>query len=228
MSSRASRSTLLRLLLVVGAPAAAVAAFGACDDGPSSDPSGLQGGVGGVAGAADSETAGPGGSPTSSSIGGTAGTAGTSLGANGGAAGNTSTITMPDLPPIPAGTAGSSTGYPECGPDQSTPGGFGYHGSCCIDVVCRAPEADGRCPAPEEVRRGTGSGTCGCDATTGPYAPGVGQEADVAEGKACCYLAGIITCDGRPLLVAGLARVAALAAAPDDARRWASGLAWVG
>lgn len=83
-----------------------------------------------------------------------------------------------------------------------------------MDVVCQAPDpTTGQCADASEVRRGTGSGTCSCETTEGPF-----QADDVhleltAGGKGCCYVAGIIGCDGRPLFVEGLQRAAGLRAA---------------
>jgi hypothetical protein len=202
MASRATHATLVRLLLVVGAPASALTG---CDDGPSADRGGNQGeavgrsGTGGTSGAGGGEAGAP-------------GAGGTSAVPDGGVGGNQAS---PELPPIPPAPESSPTGYPVCGEDRTSPSGFGYHGACCVDIECRAPSEDGLCPAPSLVQRGTGSGTCGCGTTEGPFAAGDDQAAQVAEGRTCCYLAGIIGCDGRPLLVDGIARVAALGAATE-------------
>lgn len=94
-----------------------------------------------------------------------------------------------------------------CGPDQTSPSGFGFHGSCCKGVVCQAPAPEtGQCPEPSKVRRGTGSGTCSCDTTEGPFQADEAHKNLTADGKGCCYLAGIITCDGRPLFIEGALR----------------------
>jgi hypothetical protein len=109
---------------------------------------------------------------------------------NGGSAG---IGTVPELKPFPVEKVG-------CGPDQTTPGGFGYHGSCCVGVECRELDpTTNSCPDPSTVHLGTGSGTCGCGTTEGPFAPP--EEEAATTSKPCCYLAGIISCDGRPLIV---------------------------
>ncbi len=153
--------------------------------------------------AGTSATPGAGGS--SLGVGGSGGITGTpGVAGSGGAA-------TASFPPVPTGTGEGENGYPQCGPDQTKPGGGrGFHGSCCVDLYC-IPFVDGSCPAAKDVRRGMGSGTCGCDTTTGPYDPGEMEPVADSKGKDCCYLAGIIGCDGRPLLIAGVARVAGLA-----------------
>ena len=114
------------------------------------------------------------------------------------------------LSEVPAAASGS---YPDCGTDQSTPGGFGYHGSCCMDVVCQAPDTKtGQCADPSTVHRGVGSGTCGCGTTLGPFQADAAHQGLTTDGQGCCYVAGIIGCDGRPLFVDGMQRKASLRA----------------
>ena len=117
--------------------------------------------------------------------------------------------TASPYPAVPKGTGESASGYPQCGPESTSPG---LSGSCCVDLYCIA-SVGGSCPAAETVQRGYGSGSCGCELTTGPYAPGDVAPASDSKGKDCCYLAGIIGCTGRPLVIAAVARVAGLAAA---------------
>jgi hypothetical protein len=197
MAATSPRDRLLRALLLAAGPAVALSAY-ACDDGPSA-------GEGADNALATAGSAGSGAGGSASSVAGSGGAAGTlGIAGSGGAVASV-------FPPVPQGTGGSESGYPQCGPDQSSPGGFGFHGSCCVDLYC-IPFVDGACPAASTVQRGTGSGTCGCETTTGPFDPGGATPVADSKGKDCCYLAGRIGCDGRPLLIAGVARVAGLAA----------------
>lgn len=90
----------------------------------------------------------------------------------------------------------------------------GYYGQCCYKVTC-GDQVDGACPPVSEARAyisgfPSGSGTCACgDPASGPYAP-----RSASEGP-CCYVVGIISCDGRPLLVGGVPRLAPLIARAD-------------
>jgi hypothetical protein len=188
MTPRATSSTLLaRLLLAAGALHATTACGGETDD---------SGGQGGAAGSATA------GSSGSSGQGGDAGAGG--AGAGGAGAGGAEP--WASLPVLPADSS-------SCGPDQTTPTGGGYYGSCCRGVVCQAPEEDtGLCADASTVRRGTGSGTCSCGTTTGPFQADAAHAELAAEGKGCCYVAGMITCEGRPLFVAGRQRFAGLRA----------------
>lgn len=80
---------------------------------------------------------------------------------------------------------------------------FGYHGQCCYSAHCRAPEG-GVCPDVESLPSPSpGSGECECGTRKGPF-----QNNDAASAQACCYLFGEIGCDGRPLLVGGVPRLA--------------------
>ncbi len=174
-------------------------------------------GHGGASGAPVAGSGGSGGTLSTGGAGGTGVTSGTggsggvsSPGGTSGAAGGP-TEPWASRPEVPAAEGGQ---YPVCGPDQSTPGGFGFHGSCCMDVVCRAPSTQtGLCPEPSEIHRGAGSGTCDCGATQGPFKADAAHESLTAGGQGCCYVAGIITCDGRPLFIDGRQRAARLRAA---------------
>ena len=115
------------------------------------------------------------------------------------------------LPAVPEAAGGSAATYPQCAsPEQ---------GGCCVDVYCVPFSDDGTCPAADLVHRGTGSGSCSCGMSTGPYDPGTQALAADSKGTSCCYFAGKVGCEGRPLLIAGVARVAELAWASG----WASG-----
>lgn len=84
---------------------------------------------------------------------------------------------------------------------------FGYHGQCCDEPHCIAPSA-GVCPgaaAAVITDAPPGSGECECGERQGPY-----LNPDAASGESCCYLLGSIGCDGRPLLVEGAPRLAAV------------------
>ncbi|WP_437333802.1 hypothetical protein [Sorangium sp. So ce394] len=113
----------------------------------------------------------------------------------------------------------------------------GYHGRCCYEVHCAAP-VDGVCPPATATEIpldlggiAPGSGSCMCyredltDALEGPYA-----NRDASAPESCCYFVGVISCEGRPLLVRGEPRVAPLARAPSawsqtDVRRFERALA---
>jgi hypothetical protein len=165
-----------------------------------------------------------------SGSGGTTGTGGKN--ASGGSAGNSS----------PGGTGGSAGGiatslpllpsddYPSCsGPEQDG----GYYGQCCVSPHCYTPSS-GDCAAADEVSSllpefPPGSGSCNCIpeegeglGVVGPYRSRTGVT-PVSAGE-CCYLVGSISCEGRPLLIAGVARVAGLRHRADWARAslWAS------
>lgn len=221
MAATSPRDRLLRALLLAAGPAVAVTTY-ACDDGPSASEG--AGNQLATAGAAGTTVAGAAGSAAIGGAGGSSGVGGASGSSSGvgGASGSSSAVgggsgtagaaggVASEFPPAPAGTGEGPNGYPQCGPDQSSPSGFGLHGSCCVDLYC-IPLVAGSCPAAENVYRGQGTGTCNCGTSTGPYDPGDATPAADSKGTACCYLAGIIGCDGRPLLIAGEARVAALA-----------------
>jgi hypothetical protein len=93
----------------------------------------------------------------------------------------------------------------------------GYMGQCCVSARCYTPDA-GACLLPEQappIPLPPGSGTCGCEASesvahtvSGPFAPN--PEGMASPNGSCCYLVGSIGCEGRPLLVEGVAVVAPL------------------
>lgn len=105
----------------------------------------------------------------------------------------------PTASTVPKGTAETPSGYPVCTTAGSS--------TCCINVLCDLPAADGTCPAANE--RGS-TPVCPCGEPSGPYAPGEAQADDSAAGRTCCYLVGSVACEGRPLLVAGVPVVAVL------------------
>lgn len=93
-------------------------------------------------------------------------------------------------------------------------GDGGYDGQCCEITLCTEP-VDGACPSAMDARSvlsglPPGSGHCECSPLHGPY----GGMSD-ADGAACCYLVGSITCEGRPLRVLGEARLAEVIAGPS-------------
>ncbi|TKC97207.1 hypothetical protein [Polyangium fumosum] len=106
--------------------------------------------------------------------------------------------------------------------------GFGFHGQCCDITLCTTP-VNGVCPDVDKVElagRPPGSGECECQPLRGPYA-----NEDAGSTESCCYLAGSIGCDGRPLLVQGTPRLAdvregpsAWSSAPDAPADRAEGL----
>lgn len=167
-------------------------------------------------GGGSTATGGVGGSTTTGGAGGTTtgGSGGTALGGSGGVtvdaggvggAGGTGGASVDaGLPTVPYPTPAGCTG-----PEYDS----GYYGQCCEKVGCIAP-IGGACPAPDQlygVMPGypSGSGSCSCGENKGPYAPHAATEG------ACCYLFGGISCDGRPLLIDGRARVARLVARAD-------------
>ncbi len=136
------------------------------------------------------------------------------------AAGGTGAVGLPLLP---------SDDYPACAGETH---GGGYYGQCCVSPHCYTP-ASGVCAPANEVSAllpefPPGSGSCSCvpeagegQAVVGPY-HGRPEITPVSAGE-CCYLVGSISCEGRPLLVAGVPRVATVGARADWARRssWA-------
>ncbi|MCB9795548.1 MAG: hypothetical protein H6741_22830 [Alphaproteobacteria bacterium] len=106
---------------------------------------------------------------------------------------DTSTNNLPELP-------GS---YPDCtGPDDTG-------NECCVDAYSTA-QVQGSCPAAaaldasELTGQSLGSGSCQCSDIEGPYA-------DPNGGSDCYYTVGIQGCEGRPMVIAGQIRKAALA-----------------
>jgi hypothetical protein len=177
--------------------------------GPSTGGSTLQGGAGaggnsGAAGGSNAGTMSAGGALHVAGAGGTGGHE-----PRGGAAGSDS------------GGAGGMAGLERYPLDQV--GCFGpsfdggYDGQCCTSAHCYTP-SEGTCLGVDEgppIPLPPGSGTCGCsagqgqsDAVRGPYAPNPGGMP--LEDGMCCYLVGSISCEGRPLVVAGAAIVAPL------------------
>ncbi|WP_437607248.1 hypothetical protein WMF20_41550 [Sorangium sp. So ce834] len=193
--------TLLRRILVASQWGASLAVASAC--GPHVDSGG---------GAGSSE------STSSQSGGGSASSGGASSSSGGGGEPG-----PPPLEPYPD---------PTCfGPEYDG----GYEGRCCYEVHCAAP-VNGACPpateAPLRIEDiAPGSGSCMCyredltEAIEGPYA-----NRDASAPESCCYFVGVISCEGRPLLVRGEPRVAPLARAPSawsqtDVRRFERALA---
>lgn len=120
---------------------------------------------------------------------------GTTASGCGGGDGDAAVDTLEPLPALPL-----------CeGPTYTDPMG-GYSGQCCYEVHCAAPTDDNLCVGPSEAdltNLPPGSGTCECGSRSGPFA-----NADPAAVEACCYLVGVIGCEGRPLMIAGEARLA--------------------
>ena len=103
-------------------------------------------------------------------------------------------------------TAVPEADYPVCsGGDTGA-----FHGPCCVDVYCIDAGSDGDCLSTDETNSseitgiGLGSGSCECEAPAGPYAPYEGTSGD------CCYTVGVQGCEGRPMLISGVARTAPL------------------
>jgi len=119
--------------------------------------------------------------------------------------------TSSNLSAIPAGE------YPDCSEDPEP---------CCVDVYCHEP-ADGNCieitaengwdAASTITGLSLGSGNCLCSEPDGPYS-NEGAEAYTDTVGSCCYLVGIVGCEGRPMQVAGQLRTAPLV----RGRRWGS------
>jgi hypothetical protein len=91
----------------------------------------------------------------------------------------------------------------------------GFYGQCCFKALCY--ESDECLPADAvELRENLsgfppGSGSCVCEvadqpALTGPFAPNP-ADPEMTSGN-CCYVVGGIGCEGRPLLIHGVPRVA--------------------
>lgn len=136
--------------------------------------------------------------------GGSGGSGGATSGGSGGVVDAGSDAALPTTPyPTPLGCYGPSHDS-------------GYYGQCCEKAACIAP-INGACPPATQASQvipgyPPGSGSCSCGDNKGPFAPNAANEG------ACCYLFGSISCEGRPLLVAGRARKAPLVARAD----WAS------
>lgn len=121
----------------------------------------------------------------------------------------------PSYPPAPEPGA--------CPPDDgSDPEAFS--GPCCDAVECYEPPPGEACPEAAEYEQdnviaghlghdGLGSGECLCG-VDGPWDP-TSAEAFSNRGGRCCYTISIQWCTGRPLVVAGVARVAPLVRRAD-------------
>ena len=133
------------------------------------------------------------------------GTTVTGGGDGGGGAGGSSQTTTTGDPVDPDGNELQPTPELTCvGPVYNDD--FGYHGQCCYEVHCAAPDSNGVCATPGNAQLSDlppGSGTCECSERSGPYA-----NSDPAAAEACCYLVGSIGCDGRPLMIGGEPRLA--------------------
>ena len=109
------------------------------------------------------------------------------------------------LDPIPA----PDGGYPVCTGEETM-----FTGPCCQDVHCYTPEGGAACPSSEAVAledlgvSAPGSGVCACG-TTGPFSS-EGAERYTSSVGECCYVVGTMGCTGRPLVIGGEVRVAAL------------------
>jgi hypothetical protein len=150
-------------------------------------------------------TSGSGGATSSGGTTATGGAAGTaSTGGRGGTGGSN-----PVLPELP----GPDGGYPSC-TGTGTPG---LSGPCCVSVHCiESPDAGAGCPAGAAVDyhslgySGLGSGSCQCGGSIeGPYSTESAQGYSDTHGP-CCYTIGVMGCTGRPFVISGKARLAAL------------------
>lgn len=135
----------------------------------------------------------PDGDDGTTGIGGALNTGGTSATGGERSTGGTSTGEALNLPPAP---------NTECvGEDHGD--GPGFYGVCCSDISCRPPGPDGVCLPPDAGELASlpgyppGSGSCGCEAMQGPFAPHA-DASHLGEGE-CCYSIYSISCDGRPL-----------------------------
>jgi len=120
----------------------------------------------------------------------------------------TTTEATMNLPTIP------TADYPECAGESSD-----EMGQCCVDVYCINPTTDGECLVPSAnsawddattiTGQNLGSGWCLCENPEGPYSNEGAEQYTTTTGD-CCYLVGIASCAGRPLLVAGEIKMAPL------------------
>lgn len=105
--------------------------------------------------------------------------------------------------------------------DAATCSGPGAYRQCCVTARCYTPDAGEACVAVADAHKKVsyppGSGWCLCNTPTGPFAPN--PQAAPADNGTCCYLVGSQGCDGRPLLVEGVALIASLTHRSD----WAAG-----
>jgi hypothetical protein len=204
VSSMTFQSLLTSRLVAIASTSVVVAACSASSSSPPalSDTGGAAGSNGGSAGT----TAGTGGI---GGAGGSAGTGGTTAGGSG--AGGNPTMDLP--PPTSDWTAEG------CSRAFST---GQLSGPCCIDVACYTPTATAPCLDFDSARSqglisitvGVGSGTCPCGDNSGkggPYSVPVGYPPETgAMSGQCCYTSNYNECTGRPLVVEGGVRVAAL------------------
>jgi hypothetical protein len=201
---RASLSLSIRR----GTALAAVTVAASCAGKSSQQGGEGDGSEGGTSGTA---TVHGGSSGASSSTGGQSGSAGV---ATSGTSGTSSGGSTSALPPYSLNDVGCS------GPVYDG----GYDGQCCVKASCYTPDA-GTClhaDASPPIARPAGSGTCGCavegrvSMLMGPFSRNP-DDTTVTTGT-CCYLEGWIGCEGRPLLVAGVAVVAPLVTREDWCR----------
>jgi hypothetical protein len=108
-----------------------------------------------------------------------------------------------------------------CGGENG--GGFGFHGQCCYTALCY--ESVECLPAdslelPQKLQGfPPGSGRCTCsldgrEIVSGPFSPNP-EDPKVPSSGNCCYVVGGIGCDGRPLMIDGMARVAPVVVRSD-------------
>ena len=122
---------------------------------------------------------------------------------------DTDTQTDTEDPTVYKGDLDASA-YPEC---EGEGEGDSWSGPCCVDVYCME-RGEGACPDPDEVDTEAlvgeqlGSGSCDCSPVDGPW--------KVQGEDGCCYLVGIQSCTGRPMLVDDQDRVASTV----RGRRW--------
>lgn len=181
-------------------------AVGATSGGGGSGSGGTGADAGGQAGDASPGGADAGGAGGASGAGGTQPDAGGASGSGG--APSDAGVDAPPEPKVPYPDAAGCFGPVHDG---------GYWGQCCEYVGCLERE-NGACPSAalaSEVLGGPyGSGYCHCGAgPTGPFLP-----RDPATEDECCYLYSWISCDGRPLTVAGVVRRAPPVRRADWAR----------
>ncbi|MCA9525608.1 MAG: hypothetical protein KC549_04840 [Myxococcales bacterium] len=101
-----------------------------------------------------------------------------------------------------------------CPPDDDP---MALSGPCCDALACYRPADGAACLVDDDYaiaaalgHTSPGSGECLCG-TSGPYDP-VASGGQVGD---CCYVITIQWCTGRPLVVAGVARVAPLTRRAD-------------
>jgi hypothetical protein len=132
-----------------------------------------------------------------------------------GGAGGAGGMPGPAYPSAPA--PGECPGEPESDAEALA-------GPCCERVECYDPAEGEPCPDAFEFTQdnaiaealghsGLGSGECLCG-VEGPWDP-TSARAYTEESGRCCYTIAIQWCTGRPLMVAGVARVAPLVARAD-------------